>query len=114
MDLWQRAVSDPPELREFRDDKPTLLISWWCTLYSIVIILIRVSGRYVRTELMYAEEGSMLLAIIPLLMRMAFVHVVLIYGTNNTVLDGLTEQDVRRRVIGSRLVLASRIMYATW
>lgn len=113
MDLWRRAISDPPDFRTFRDDKPTLLFSWWCTLYSIVIILIRVSGRYVRTERMYAEEGSMLLALIPLLMRMAFVHVVLLYGTNNTVIDSLTDEDVGRRVIGSKMVLASRIMYAT-
>lgn len=113
MGHWTRAVSDPPAFRTFRDDKPTLLFSWWCTLYSIVIILIRVSGRYVRTERMYAEEGSMLLAIVPLLVRMAFVHVVLVYGTNNTTVDALTGDDVRRRIIGSRLVLASRIMYAT-
>lgn len=113
MDLWQRTISDPPELRTFRDDKPTLLFSWWCTIYSIVIILIRVSGRYVRTERMYAEEGSMLLAIIPLLMRMAFVHVVLLYGTNNTVIGALNSEDIKHRIVGSRLVLASRIMYAT-
>lgn len=112
MELWRRAVSDPPEIRSFRDDKPTLLISWWCTLYAIVIIVVRVLGRYIRTERMFAEDGSMLLAIIPLLLRMAFVHVVLLYGTNNTVLVGLTAEDLRRREIGSRLVLASRVMYA--
>lgn len=55
----------------------------------------------------------MMLAVVPLLMRAAFVHVVLLYGTNNTQLDGLTEAVIHRREIGSQLVLASRIMYAT-
>lgn len=43
---------------------------------------------------------------------MAFVHVVLLFGTNNAVNTGFSEEDVRRRVIGSRLVLVSRIFYA--
>lgn len=105
-------MTDAPALRSFRDDKPTLLVSWWCTFYAITIILIRVSGRYVRTEKVFREDGVMLIAIIPLLMRMAFVHVVILYGTNNTVTDGLTLEHIRQREIGSRLVLASRVMYA--
>jgi hypothetical protein len=112
MDLFRRAVTEPPELRAFRDDKPTLLVSWWCTFYAITIIIIRVCGRYVRTEKIFSEDGTMLLAIIPLLIRMAFVHVVLLFGTNNTVTTDLTAEGIRRREIGSRLVLASRIMYA--
>lgn len=112
MDFVRRAITDAPDLRAFRDDKPTLLVSWWCTLYSIAIIFVRVCGRYVRTERMFAEDGTMLLAIIPLLMRMAFIHVVLLYGTNNTVTMALTAEAIRQREIGSRLVLASRVFYA--
>jgi hypothetical protein len=88
-------------------------VSWWCTGYAIAIIITRVCGRYVRTEKVYAEDAIMMLAVVPLLMRAAFVHVVLLYGTNNTQLDGLTEAVIHRREIGSQLVLASRIMYAT-
>jgi hypothetical protein len=54
----------------------------------------------------------MLLAIIPLLTRMGFVHVVLLYGTNNISTIGLSAKDIHRREIGSQLVLASRIFYA--
>jgi hypothetical protein len=54
----------------------------------------------------------MIASIIPLFIRMAFVHVVLIWGTNNTKTNSLTELDIRHREIGSRLVLASRIFYA--
>lgn len=53
----------------------------------------------------------MLLAILPLLMRAAFTHVILLYGTNNTQTFGLTAGQIHQREIGSQLVLASRIMY---
>ncbi len=43
---------------------------------------------------------------------MALVHVILLYGTNNTVTAGLSSEDVYKRSIGSRLVLAARIFYA--
>ena len=43
---------------------------------------------------------------------MGLVHVVLIWGTNNAITTGLTAEEIYHRQIGSRLVLASRIMYA--
>lgn len=54
----------------------------------------------------------MALSLVPLLARMALVHLVLLWGTNNAVTDGLTTSDIQHRKIGSKLVLASRIMYA--
>lgn len=54
----------------------------------------------------------MALSLIPLLARMGLVHVVLIWGTNNTTSQGLTPLEIQHREIGSRLVLVSRIMYA--
>lgn len=101
--------SAPPPLRSFRDDKPTLLVCWWCTIFSAVIILFRVCGRYVRTERLFREDWIAFACLIPLFIRMAFVHVVLLFGTNNVVTDTLTDHDIYRREIGSRLVLASRI-----
>ena len=70
-------------------------------------------GRYIRTERLFSEDKIMAASIIPLLARMGIVHVILLYGTNNVlVTDGLDAENIRRRAIGSRLVLASRIMYA--
>jgi len=66
----------------------------------------------VRTEKIFIEDGLMLMAIAPLLMRIAFVHVILLFGTNNTGLVGLTAEGIHRREIGSKFVLTSRIMYA--
>jgi hypothetical protein len=54
----------------------------------------------------------MIISVIPLMMRMGFVHVVLLYGTNNTVTAGLTALEIQHRQTGSQLVLASRIFYA--
>ncbi|KKA24195.1 Integral membrane protein Pth11-like protein [Rasamsonia emersonii CBS 393.64] len=56
----------------------------------------------------------MLASIVPLLIRMAFAHVVLIWGTNNTKTAGLSELDIQHREIGSRLVLAARVFYAAF
>lgn len=51
-------------------------------------------------------------SIIPLLIRMACVHVVLLYGTNNTTLGGLTDEGIYNRMLGAKLVLPARIFYA--
>ncbi|KAL4806566.1 hypothetical protein BDV18DRAFT_159738 [Aspergillus unguis] len=102
----------PPDIRTRIQDNPTLLVSWWATGVSLAIIVTRVCGRYVRIERLFREDKIMMAAIIPLLARMAVVHVILIYGTNNTKVDGLTAEDIRHRQIGSKLVLAARIFYA--
>ena len=56
----------------------------------------------------------MMLALIPLVIRMAFIHVVLLYGTNNVQTVGIhySATDLEHRSIGARLVLAARIFYA--
>jgi len=77
-----------------------------------VIILFRVCGRYIRTEKLFKEDWLAFACMIPLLGRMALVHVILLYGTNNAITTGLTAEEIRHRTIGSRLVLASRIFYA--
>lgn len=107
-----RLVTEAPDITTFRDDKPTLLVSWWCTCYAIAIIVIRFCGRYVRAEKVFLEDAIMLLAITPLLVRMGFVHIVLRNGTNNTITDGLSAQNIQQRELGSQLVLAARISYA--
>jgi hypothetical protein len=60
------------------------------------------------------EDRVAALALIPLNARMGCVHVVLNYGTNNNDFTdvSLSDEDVRRRQIGSGLVLASRFFYA--
>jgi hypothetical protein len=106
--------TDPPPLRPFQDVKPTLLVCWWITLFCTVIILLRVGGRFVRSERLFKEDRVASLSLIPLYLRMGCVHVILIYGTNNAQLAGanLSEEEMRNKGIASGLVLLSRILYA--
>lgn len=105
--------SPPPDPVTRIEVNPTLLMSWWCTGFALVIIGVRLAGRYIRSERFYKEDWVMLAGVLPLFIRMAFVHVVLIWGTNNVVIAGLTPVDIQQREVGSRLVLAARIFYAT-
>lgn len=102
---------EPPVYQDRNDRNPTLLVSWWCTVFSLTIILIRIMGRWVRTERLFVEDKIMCWAIFPLLIRMAFVHVVLIWGTNNTTIEGLSHLQLLHKETGSKLVLAARIIY---
>ncbi|KAL2408617.1 hypothetical protein ABEF93_005601 [Exophiala dermatitidis] len=104
----------PPALQTKLDMNPTLIVSWWCTLFALTAILIRIFGRWVRTERLFREDKIMFYSIIPLMIRMGLVHVILIWGTNNTEVDGLTHLDIQHRETGSKLVLAARIFYAAF
>ncbi|KIW66095.1 hypothetical protein PV04_08299 [Phialophora macrospora] len=113
--LERRIYHDvPPDYQSRIAMNPTLIVSWWCTLFSLTAILIRVLGRWVRTERLFREDWIMFYSIIPLMVRMGLVHVVLIWGTNNTKTDGLTALQINHHEIGSRLVLAARIFYAAY
>lgn len=106
--------SEPPPLHPFSADKPTLLVCWWITSFCAVIVLLRVAGRFVRTERLFTEDKTAALALVPLLLRMGCVHVVLTYGTNNAQLAGagLSDEQLHRKSIASGLVLLSRVLYA--
>jgi len=112
MILPRDLYSSPPPAKTKQEDNATLLVSWWCTGFALAIILVRILGRYVRTEKLFREDKIMFWSIIPLMARMGLVHLILLWGTNNAITDGLSPDEIRHREIGSRLVLASRIMYA--
>ncbi|TLD24618.1 Carbamoyl-phosphate synthase arginine-specific large chain [Venturia nashicola] len=103
----------PPEPRTRQSNNPTLLFSWWCTGFAFTIICVRLFGRMVRNNHLFREDKIMLLSLIPLLARMGLVHVILIWGTNNVdVSRDMTDKQIHHRMVGARLVLASRICYA--
>ncbi|KAF9700016.1 hypothetical protein EKO04_001616 [Ascochyta lentis] len=103
----------PPERRTRATNNPTLLYSWWCTIFSLVIIGFRLSGRYIRNERLFREDKIMAWSVVPLMARMSFVHVVLIWGTNNVNVSTLHDPTkIRHREIGSQMVLAARVFYA--
>ncbi|KAJ6447304.1 integral membrane protein Pth11-like [Purpureocillium lavendulum] len=106
--------SAPPPLKEFSDAKPTLLVAWWTTLFCTCLILLRLAGQYIRVEKLFVEDKIAAGALVPLYLRIACVHVVLLYGTNNAQLDGsgLSPVDLDKRATGSKVVLAARVFYA--
>lgn len=109
--------SHPPSHREFKYDKPTLLVCWWATAMCTMIILLRVTGRFIRTERLFREDRIAALALIPLYIRMGLVHYILLHETNNNDFSGLelTQQQIDDISLASGLVLASRVFYAaTW
>lgn len=104
--------SSPPPLHSFQEDKPSLLVCWWITLFCVTIILTRLGGRFIRSEKLFREDKTAAIAIPLLLMRMGLLHVVFLYGTNNAQLpDDVDSKELYRRQIGSGLVLAIRILY---
>ena len=116
VDLVRRLYSVPPDVQTRQDNNPTLLVSWWATGFALLIILVRVVGRAVRTERLFADDWTMLLSVIPLLIRMGLIHVILLFGTNNAFPQDdahlYDAEEIRLREIGSRLVLPARIFYA--
>lgn len=105
----------PPDRQTQQDTHSILLTCWWMTILSLVIITVRVCGRYVRIKQLFPEDKVMMASMVPLVTRMAFVHVILIWGTNNTTTTtttGISREEIGHREIGSRLVLGARIFYA--
>jgi hypothetical protein len=112
--LEPRGIYDdvPPSARSRIQNNPTLLFSWWCTGMAVTTIVFRICGRMIRTNRLFREDKIMAVSIVPLLIRMGLIHVVLHYGTNNVRADGLSQAQIDGRVLGSKMVLASRIFYA--
>lgn len=64
---------------------------------------------------MYPDDIWMGVSLGPLLVRLGLVHIVLKYGTNNINYDSISvmsSTEVQQRMIGSKLILLSRISYA--
>ncbi|KAJ5581744.1 hypothetical protein N7535_000364 [Penicillium sp. DV-2018c] len=114
MSLFERGIypDSPPALQSKDEVNPTLMMSWWATIFSLTIIIVRLCGRYIRVERFFTEDKVMMISVFPLLIRMVLVHYVLILGTNNTTTVGLTEKEILNKELGSKLVLAARIFYA--
>lgn len=103
--------NEPPPIQTRVDNNPTVLVTWWASFFALTIILIRLAGRYVRTERLFLEDKIIMLAVVPLFIRTILVNFVLDLGTNNTYTQGLSHEDIQNRELGSKLVLVTRIFY---
>lgn len=98
-------------------DYQTLIVTYICSGFALLLILIRLLWRHIRGEryLSFHDDLWMGISVLPLLARLALVHVILLYGTNAISEDlaaKLTPDEIRKRVVGSKTVLAGRIWYA--
>ncbi|KAH8151399.1 uncharacterized protein LAJ45_04602 [Morchella importuna] len=111
--LYDPTIGPPPP-RNSHQDRPTLLVTWWCSSLCLFIIVSRVVGRFARTMKIFNDDKWMAATAIPLMIRMGLIHAVLVLGTNNADTTGMTEEEVRKRTLGSKLVLAARVWYAVF
>jgi hypothetical protein len=73
----------------------------------------RILGRYIRVSTLYRDDKFMALTVIPLLIHQGFVHVVLLYGTNNVAgTEKMGAEELWNRQIGSGMVLGARVTFA--
>lgn len=84
------------------------------TSFCAVMICLRVAGRFIRTERLFLEDKIAAVAIVPLTLRMACVHYILLHGTNNSDYTGviLSTTQLHHKTVASGLVLLSRFFYA--
>ena len=94
----------------------TLVILWVFTWVTVGLIALRLLVRKLKRSPFvlgdYFSVGAMFCALV----RLALVHVVLLWGTNNMAAmfrqtHHFTPDEIRRREIGSKFVLVNRVFY---
>lgn len=107
--------AEAPPARPFSDDKPTVLVAWWIAGLCAVVVAFRLMGRWIRVEKFFVEDKIAAGFLLPLAIRTAVAHVVLVYGTNNVLIEDpvqFSDAELHRRALGSGLVLLGRIFHA--
>lgn len=90
----------------------TLVVTYVCTLLSLVFILIRFICRRMRGErfMLFHDDVWMGVSLVPLLLRLGVSHIVIVNGTSTTAQASSGDVE-ERRILGSKLVLVSRVLY---
>lgn len=94
----------------------TLIILWVFTWVTIALIVLRLLVRKLKKFQFVLGDYFAMGAIICALVRLGLVHVILIWGTNNMSTKfrhthDFTPEEIRRREIAGKLVLANRVFY---
>ncbi|OJD29710.1 pth11-type gpcr protein [Diplodia corticola] len=100
-------------------DDPTLLILWLLTWLAVTIMVSRLLLRKVRGQDYSAGDYLTMAAIFCAFVRLALIHVVLVWGTNNMspqLRDKThwTPEKVYRREIGSKFAVVNRVFYNSY
>lgn len=94
----------------------TLIILWVFTWVAIGLIVFRLLVRKLKGFKFVLGDYFAMGAILCALVRLALVHVILIWGTNNMSstfrhTHNFTPEEIRRREIASKFVLTNRVFY---
>ncbi len=98
------------------DTEVTVVLTWVFTWLAEALMALRLVMRKLRKQDFNGSDYFTIAAMVNLLIRLAMVHVVLIWGTNNIPADyrdshTFTAQEIYRMEIGSKLTLAVRAVY---
>ncbi|KAI5816211.1 hypothetical protein BZA77DRAFT_247311 [Pyronema omphalodes] len=105
------------QIRHELYDKAAVSLLWISCLLSLILILTRLIWRYRRGETYSKDDKWMAIAIIPLILRLITSQIINTFLTSNFDHNkyshsSMTEEEIHRRIVGSIMVLPSRIMYA--
>lgn len=94
----------------------TLVLLWLFTWLTVSLIATRLLLRKVRRKPFVLGDYLCFAAILCALVRLALVHVILVWGTNNMSADirqthHFTDQEIHQREIGSKFTLCNRVFY---
>lgn len=98
------------------DTEVTIVITWVFTWLAEALMALRLLMRKFRNQDFNVSDYFTMAAMAFLIIRLAMVHVVLIWGTNNLTAAErdsytFTAQEIYRLEIGSKLTLAVRAVY---
>ncbi|OQE14360.1 hypothetical protein PENSTE_c036G07533 [Penicillium steckii] len=98
---------------------PTIILLWVFTWIAIVLIISRLLLRKWKGFQFNLGDYFSMGAILCALVRLALVHVILIWGTNNMAREfrdthTFTIEEIHRREIASKFVLTNRVFYNTY
>lgn len=97
-------------------DDPTLIIHWLFSWLALAIMALRLGWKHVSKKRYNMGDYLTVGAILCVLARLGFIHIVLTWGTNNIPKAvwksrTLTAEEIYRRGVGSRLAIANRFVY---
>ncbi|KAM5343472.1 hypothetical protein ACJ41O_012009 [Fusarium nematophilum] len=97
-------------------DDPTLLIHWLFSCLALLTMGVRLVWRKVARQPFNLGDYLTMAACLCCLVRLALIHVVLTWGTNNVPAairktKVFTDDEIYRRTIGSKFAIANRVFY---
>ncbi len=100
-----------------KQEMRVLVVSYSMAAITFAVLMTRFGWRAIR-GVRRKDDWLALAAVLPLLVRLALVHVIIRLGTNSGTAKGaegaLPYEEVQRRELGSKLVLAARVLYVVF